>query len=40
MTLSDLEPDTSYCVQAVIITRNLNPSEASSPVCERTGHSK
>lgn len=40
MTLSHLEADTIYCVQALIITRNLNPSEASRPVCERTGHSR
>lgn len=38
--LSDLEADTRYCVQAVIITRNPNPSEASRAVCERTGHSR
>lgn len=38
--MRDLEADTSYCVQAVIITSNPNPSEASRPVCERTGHSR
>lgn len=40
VTLSDLEADTRYCVRAVIITRNPNPSEASRAVCERTGHRK